>query len=235
MQHSEWFNRASVRKTKRVQGIKNGIKTYEWLDQEEPAPEATVKEEPNFDYLLKRGQKSVVPNTGKFHKADCSTCKKTTWHFRESGIALAHCCDCAPKHDADVKDAITMIAQLTPVAEAPTEGQIRQQNRLDRSLWRNAEVVKTRVYIDGDWGVERDVTADKPLDVDHNTCSFCNKPIDQIHTTSEKTAKIFKRLTPVRIAGEVVVEEQIMRKIQEVHACPNCIVNIRKPIIVRRV
>src|SRR6185436_9570481 len=101
MRHSEWFNQASERKTKRIEVIKNGIKTYEWVDAPDvPAtPDKPIVAE-DADGVLIAEPNVMKPkkNNGNFHKADCAKCGKETWHYIDRGALnpKAHCCDCPP-------------------------------------------------------------------------------------------------------------------------------------------
>ncbi len=245
MRHSEWFNRASERKTKRIEVIKNGIKTFEWVDAEEPTPEKTIVEDEAEDLSIVADSNALKPkkNNGNFHKAHCDKCAKETWHYidRSALNPKAHCCDCPPseaerKRMDRVKDATVVLAQLTPIHEQPTEGEIAVANRLDRSLWGNAEDRIAREYVDQEFAQRHIPPAEKVNNPLQTVCSFCGAPTDKILSTSERKTMIQKKIKVYKDAdGNIQQQEQVIAKLETVHACSNCVVNIRKPVVIRRV
>lgn len=227
MNHSQWFQRylQEQQAPKQVPLDKD-----ELVKAEEPVVEAKPKAE----------------NKGLFRKADCALCQRKTWHFRGNALAdKEHCCEHSDwskdmRKPVSVNDAIAVVAQLSPTVERPTEGQIREQNRLNKALWRNASDRIARYYgdeSDAEWlGRETPVGKDELPDPDKHFCTFCKMETPFIKLTTEKKPKI-RRIQDEHLNadGSVEITERVMVTTETVHACPNCIVNIRKPIVVRRV
>lgn len=163
-----------------------------------------------------------------YHKAECATCNKETWHYT-SELGQTICC----YHSNNmVKGRAT--------SEVKSQA-VRIAGRLDLTLWRVAEDRKTtKVDISNEvWA--KDIFADAPesataFDPNKNYCSFCGAVVDQIHTTTEKKPVITMRTDVYRdSSGEVQIQEKVTSRAETIHACPDCCLNIRKPITVRRV
>ena len=241
MRHSEWFQREAHSKGKRVEVIKNGIKTYEWVSNPEPAIVIDKDEHEVEEPIME--SKSAAPK-GRFHKGFCNLCQRNTWHYKGAGANdKAHCTDHSDwpskigRSTLAVKDAIIVTAQLTPIHETPTEGTVRAMNKLNKSLWRNASDRIARYYGDDEWLTGgNDVQETQAPDPDKHYCSFCGNETAQIKLTTEKRPKLKKVIeTSLDADNNVVITEKAVVGTETVHACPNCIVNIRKPIVVRRV
>jgi len=174
-----------------------------------------------------------------FQKAFCDVCNRITEWYKEAGSAPAHCTDHsawkAGAKRVDVSKAIATLAQLVPVVEAPQEWEVRRMNRMLRS----ADSVKSRgASLAGhDWASDifSDLPEQQPLRPGQVYCTFCKKPTDQVNLTTERKPKITKTEVMDRIGDEFTMRERVMVKVTEIHACPDCVVNVRNPIVVRTV
>jgi hypothetical protein len=182
-----------------------------------------------------------------FHKAECNICKRETWHYKEGDqIARCSCHSAYPnrvmrqQYENSKNSTIqggSLYSRLG--SELPTEREIKIANRLDRSLWSFAEERRnSRVVLDSPWA--QDIFADsepvKPLNPDKLNCTFCGVETDKINSLTEKKAVICKVMDTYKTAdGEVQIREKISSRVETVHACPNCCLQVRKPIVVRRV
>lgn len=174
-----------------------------------------------------------------FHKADCITCGRKTWHFKD-GDKPARCTDHSNftpgqqrKHLADIVQGGSLYSRK----ELPTEREIRIANRLDRTLWRMSEEKRiAQVDVSGeDWaaGLFEEMPT---LDPSKTYCSFCNEPVDKINTLTERkpTIRMIDE-TYLDSEGQLQVQTKVTSKVETQHACPKCVLNIRKPIVVRKV
>lgn len=175
-------------------------------------------------------------------KKHCDVCNKETWWTTSPGATSSHCTDHSnwtPNRKHAVVGAI-MQARLSPVHEAPSERELRIANRLDRSLWKHAEQRNAcSVYIgDQEWAKDLFPVDPAPvtLNPDKVYCTFCGKETDKINTLSEKKAFIRKVIETYRTGdGEIVMREKVTTRTETLHACPEHCLEIRKPIVVRRV
>lgn len=174
-----------------------------------------------------------------FHKAECNVCNRATWHYKQGNAV--HCSDHSdykPGRKHQIVGSM-MLANLTKPVEAMNERELRIANRLDRSLWRHAEERSKVSVVIGDEDWAKGLFEDNPvqLDPDKLYCSFCGDVIEKIHTTSERKPVIRRIVDAYRdeTTGEVVQVEKVMSRVETIHACPNCCLNIRKPVTVRRV
>lgn len=171
-----------------------------------------------------------------FQKAYCDLCNRVTYWYKEAGKAPAHCTDHSNWHKgmrhADTSEASFMLANLSPKPEAPTEGELRRANM----MLRNAETVtRKRPSLEGyDWAA--DLFPAMPVrDPNKLYCSFCGNPVDVVNVTLgrskplvRKTEQVYKDST-----GGIHVHERVTVQVAEVQSCPNCIVQVRNPIVVR--
>lgn len=178
-----------------------------------------------------------------FHDAFCDTCAGVTIHYKGHGSNdQVHCSVCFAKEDAGRKQKLLQdsshIIQNGTMGkrpfEAPTEGELRRLNKMNRLMLRAAEQpIADRVYLDDlDW----DSPTEAPLDPDKAYCSFCGDQTERLNLTTERTPKIRKRIEVWKDSnGEVQTKEKVHAVIETVYACPKCCLNIRKPITVHRV
>lgn len=159
-----------------------------------------------------------------YHKQHCDVCAKETWHYT-SQLNEVICCihtNCL------VRGGSTTEVKSPKVAIA---------GRLDRTMFRIAEDRRsTKVDVSGeDWADDLFTEEEKQapaLDPSQVRCSFCNTPTDYMQTLTEKKAVIRKVQDMYKdTAGEVHITERVVSKSETVHACPNCVLNIRRPIV----
>jgi hypothetical protein len=175
-----------------------------------------------------------------FHKAHCDVCDRKTWHYKESGGQNPHCThhsNWTPGRKRHVPDIMVQGGLGKAKPAEPTEREIRIANKLDMSMWRNAEErYKSHVRMDNASGLFSNASPATAKDPDKTYCSFCGDAVDAIHRLTEKKPVIRKVIDTYKDAtGEVVVQEKVVTRVETVHACPNCCLNIRKPIVVRSV
>lgn len=183
-----------------------------------------------------------MADTRGFYKTDCSICNKETWHYKSASAQHGHCTNHSPwdpkrKH-AKITENIGQ-GSLYNTRQLPTEYELRIANKLDRSLWQHAELVRrSSVVVDDDWakGLFPDSVTSTVKDPDKVYCSFCGAETQRIDILTERKP-VIRRVTEARRTddGEVVMQERIISKTEEKHACPNCVLQIRKPVVVRRV
>lgn len=174
-----------------------------------------------------------------FHKAFCSLCNRETWHYK-MGDKPVTCSDhsnwTGRKHTIATHAVQTTLQTIEP----PTEREIRIANRLDRSMWRIGEHRKIASIDISDeaWaaGLFDDAEPVPQLDPDKLYCSFCGDPVEKIRVTQEKKPVIRRVMETYKTeGGDVIMQEKVTSRAEEVNACPKCCLKIRKPIEVRRV
>jgi hypothetical protein len=174
-----------------------------------------------------------------FYFLECADCQKVTTHYKGHGNNdVLHCTSKQhPGYTAPIAEGTIQMGSMNnkPHMEAPTEGELRRLNRMDRTLWRSAEERKHRVYAPQDISDQFNQIAEKHMV--GLTCKFCNAPVDEITKISEKKATIRKYTDSYRdeFSGEIVMTEKVTSRLEEIHACKNCSLKIQKPIHVRRV
>lgn len=180
-----------------------------------------------------------------FHELPCDLCQRTTWHYKPEGEGSATCCnhspvDCSPQGRLK-EHPIPAITGGTNLHAGPSDSQLRRLNRLDMGLWRSAENRKTQLQVSAPWAQDlfgpdpfaAPVKESKPGQL---YCTFCGVEVSYLAVLSEKNAKIrFIREPYKDAAGDIQVRERVVSMTEELHACPDCVLNIRKPVIVRRV
>jgi hypothetical protein len=168
-----------------------------------------------------------------FSKQLCSDCGKKTWHYKEGDKPSR----CSCKDQPIPANGIVQGGSMYSRKELPTEREIRIANRLDRSMWQVAEQRRTsQVDItDEPWAAGLFADAVLP-DPNKLYCSFCQAEItNKIDMLTEKKPVIRKVLDAFKVGDEIALRERVMSRAEEVRACPNCILQIRKPIVVRTV
>jgi hypothetical protein len=171
-----------------------------------------------------------------FHKAHCTVCNRKTWHYAEAGSSGKAKCTDHSDYVVGRKHAIVgnmMLADFSKPVHQPTERELKLANKLDMSMWRSAEDRKSHVYVDADWA-----TFPNSPEKDPNKlyCSFCGSEVDQVNQLTERKPVIRKVQDTYRNdSGEIIIQEKVVSRMETVHACPNCVLQIRKPITVRTV
>ena len=169
-----------------------------------------------------------------FWKQDCEKCGRKTWW--SNSAAKAHCTECPSRFLQQPADSV--IGAKVP--EIPKEWEIRRANKLDRSLWKITQERKiTQVDISSE-GWAKDIFADEPelpaLEPGQMRCSWCGRVIDSTNSLSERRPFIRIMHEPVEGPdGSIELRQKVTSKIQDVHACPDHYLQIRKPITVRTV
>jgi hypothetical protein len=160
----------------------------------------------------------------QYRQVFCETCQKDTWHL---GTRCTY-------HTSNILQT-----------GGSSTGEIRtaavHTGRLDRSFWRNAESHTKQcgvVIEDEEWA--KQLFGDEPeqpvATPDQLTCSFCGTPVDHINSLTEKKPVIqFRRDVWKDSNGEVQIQERMTSRAETHHACPNCSLQLRRPIAVRRV
>jgi hypothetical protein len=172
-----------------------------------------------------------------FHKTECSLCQRTTWHYKE-GDKPAHCTNHStwnPNRRHAVVGTV-MQAQLTRTVQAPTERELRIANRLDMDLWRHAEEQR-KTCVDITQSAQGIFPVDTTVrDPDKLYCTFCGDEVDQVRVTTERKPVVRVKIDTYKdTSGEVHVQERVVTRAETIHACPNCCLRVRKPIVARRV
>ncbi len=180
-----------------------------------------------------------------FHHVECDLCQRVTWHYYSgANNEIPHCTnhsDWKPGvRKPSVRDSTIIVGSLRnkPVHTAPSERELRIINRIDMKLWRTAEVRKSSVDIDDcEWAAGLfDGDDPQPKDPNKLYCTFCGTEVDHVHVTTEKKPKIRTVIETYKDgAGDIHVEEKVISQADTVYACPNCVLQVRKPIYVRRV
>lgn len=181
-----------------------------------------------------------------FHDVYCDDCGGVTIHYKSgasdnAGKQVPPHCTNHSKWDGRKHAVASHVIPIDLNKIAPTEIELRRANRLDMSMWRSAEERKCQVQVDGaEWGflfgdLAYDVSddKDKPRDVDKIYCSFCGLETDTLHLTSEKKPKIRFKQEIIKRGDDFEVKEKAVTSVETINACPNCSLNIRKPINVR--
>lgn len=169
----------------------------------------------------------MAKRRGSYHKAECLTCNKETWHYK-SALGKVSC----TVHESKL---VQVAGDTVNEVKGP---QVHIAGKLDRSLWRHATPSQRGVSVTNeDWAQAMfPPELEKPqLDPNQVYCSFCGGVTDQINTLMEKKPVIRRIMQGVMIGDEVVMQERVTSKIETVHACPNCVLEVRRPIVVRRV
>ena len=169
----------------------------------------------------------------RFTKQDCTKCGKKTWHYKEGDKPAR--CSCEVK-TAEVQ-GIIQGGSMYSRKELPTEAEIRRANRLDRSMWQVAEERRSsQLDVSNEaWAAGLFSDADFP-DPNKEHCTFCGAEIkDQVNTLQEKKPRIVVKDIPVKIGDEITIQRKVTSQVETLKACPNCVLNIRKPIVVRTV
>lgn len=181
--------------------------------------------------------------SNSFNKRDCELCQRTTWHRtvrRPNGDEHTYCLDHSEyvkgRRHVIVKDAVSGLHDI----QKPSELELRIANRLDRTMWNVAELKRASTVdvSNEDWvdALFADEKQQPTRDPNKMYCSFCHSEIDKVNTLSERKAVIKRIEEPYRnSAGEIAFQEKIVSKVEDFHACPNCVLQVRNPIVVRRV
>jgi hypothetical protein len=181
--------------------------------------------------LVKRG----------FHKALCDLCAKPTWHYKEADQHAATCCNhsnyVAGRRKTRVSDNTIIVAHLTKThPDPPSEKELRIANRMNTHVLAHIDRKKARVALDQPWAKGMFDAAPKMRDPSKTYCTFCRNEVQQIDLTTERKPKISRTQEAYKDAtGAVVIQDRIVTQMETLNACPNCCLNIRRPIVVRRV
>lgn len=159
-----------------------------------------------------------------YHTQHCDTCNKSTWHYT-SQLGQVICCI---HSNCLVRGGSTTEVKSPKVAIA---------GRLDRTMFRIAEDRRsTKVNVtDEAWAEDLFSEEEKqelPLAPNQLRCSFCNAVTDYMQTLTEKKA-VIRKIEDMHkdVSGKVHITERIVSRTETVHACPNCVLNIRRPIV----
>lgn len=114
-----------------------------------------------------------------------------------------------------------------------------KQTRLQKSMLRAADSKFSGVSLAGyEWAegmFDRDPDSDK-LDPNQIHCSFCGRPTEKLDLTSERKPQIRTRVDHHQHSdGTIEIREHVEASSETLHACPDCCLQIRKPITVQRV
>lgn len=154
----------------------------------------------------------------------CAECKTDTWHYKQANGTIKCCV-----HDNNLVQGSTDPA-LPKINYSKHVG-----NKLDMSMWRgglpaNAKFVdptKYSKYFPGEESTE--------VEPGKLYCTHCGSPVDHITKLSESKPRIRKFSEPVKIGDNIVFREKVSVVAEEVHACQKCVLQIRKPIVLRTV
>lgn len=139
---------------------------------------------------------------------------------------------------------VMILMKLKDTPKEPTEAEFRRMNRLERKLLTVSDNSQAQVLMP-DWaygyfGVDpKDLRDDQRVkDPSKTYCTFCGNEVDEINRLTEKT-KPRVRFTNEPVMDPKTREIHTQRKVQvyseTLNACPNCVLQIRKPITVQRV
>lgn len=159
------------------------------------------------------------------HKAHCVQCNATTWHYTsEAGETI--CC-------THTKGLLTK-GRISGVVTRPKP---TIAGRLNRSMFRLAERRRaSSAVLDGLDGEALFGTNDK--DPNKEYCSYCGLELqDTLSTLTEKKPVLrFKQeIHKDNATGEISITEKVTSRSEEFKACPGCVLQIQKPVVVRRV
>lgn len=190
-------------------------------------------------------EEKLVDSKG-WHKRMCQLCQKYTWWYKSPDEEPIHCTNhsawTGKKHIVVEKESnhVQVVAQFAPVYNTPSEKELQIANKLDRKLWANAEEKRKSevVVTDLDWAQDLfpDAEPSGMKDPDKLYCSFCGKETPYTQATSENRPKMrYVQDVYKDASGELHIKEKAVVTSEKVNACPNCSLNIRKPIQVRTV
>lgn len=183
-------------------------------------------------------QNEVSKKANKFSDVYCEPCGRITIHYKP-GDAPAHCCKSASHPGSKPIELPAIIKQGSAnnsvEVKAPTEAELKRLNTIDRSLWPDHS---KRRYISGPkWQsvfTEMKGNSVALKDITKDYCKFCGNEIDSLHTTAEKKPLIRFGTTAYHDAdGNLVIQEKVTSQVITIKACPNCSLQVRKPITVR--
>lgn len=172
-------------------------------------------------------------------KQFCKLCQRETYHsqwFPHDPTCNEHS-DWKPGKKRSLPDTM-MLMRLTPEHKSPTEAELRRMNRMEKTMLRAADS-RHQVSLAGyDWAeqiFERDPDTEN-LDPDKVYCSYCGRPTQRLDLTRENKPRVRFRNIPVMDSdGNVELQEKMEVVATTVNACPDCCLNVRKPITVQRV
>lgn len=205
------------------------------------------------DEVLPKGKKSdkvYTPGTCPkgFHQASCLVCGKDTLHYKDETPYPAACTVCTKQGNAEfvarrkaLGETVSVTNVIDPNApKPPTDGEFRRLNQLDRSMWRSAEERTSHVHVpdDMEWAFDLSgFASDKPTapkDPDKYYCTFCGRETPYLQLLKETKPKVKKVVNHYRNgAGDLITEEKVITSVERIQACPDCSLNVRKPIPVR--
>lgn len=162
-------------------------------------------------------------------KQFCSECGKKTWFYHQ-GTQEPHCTE---RHPGWAPRTDGFAIPEDPSKKPPTEVELRAMNRIDRSLWQRS-VTERNTRVSAPDMIDLFDADPEPLPVDKRRCSFCGVVTDLGMVQSEKQVQIKKFEEPYLDSdGQIAIKETIRRQVEEMHACPNCISSISKPVVAR--
>jgi hypothetical protein len=168
-----------------------------------------------------------TPLPNDFGKRDCGTCLRPTYHYK--GKCTDHSEWNPNREHVDVRNVV-----FRPGSEEETAKP--RAIRMDMSLWKlTSERRKSQVDISSEaWAAglfpdDPDTPTVKPGQV---ACSFCGQGVDLINALMEKKPVIRRVMNAYRDDdGEVHIQERVTSRAETVHACKDCCLQIRKPVV----
>lgn len=166
-----------------------------------------------------------------WHKQACNSdkCKgKLTWH---AGTYCVVCTD--PKSKCKTHGIPLTQCSLCNMPPPNAEGRVRV---LERGYQWNATVKTDPVFIEDEmmlqWANELLESDEPKLDPNKLYCTFCKAEVDHLTSTTERKAviRIGQKHYMDEISGKVNIVETVNTRAEDIRACPNCCLLVRKPI-----
>lgn len=175
-------------------------------------------------------------NTG-WHRRHCEKCNTETWH------ADVHCVVCLGNTKCEKHGILLHSCFTCNMKPSVVEVRGKKADSLTQKMLRNAERRQTQIDLSDDllvWGLDVMQTApvdSEMRDPDKHYCTFCGAETAQINLTKETRTKIKREVhaTKDNLTGIVSIEEAYRAQLEKVQACPNCSLEVQKPVEAFRV